>query len=207
MTARLLMASALGFSLIPGLMLGLAPGAQAAGPDNGYGFSGFGEVWRDGFGACVRSPYREAARYPACEPAPPEPVVEPVKVPPPPPPEPVTVKAVFESRALFDFDKATLRPEAKVKLDALVAQMDGVELSSVQVNGHTCSIGSDAYNQELSERRANAVAGYLQSQGVPTGLLNATGYGESKPAFSNETREGREKNRRVEVEMTGQKPR
>ncbi|MGB0713035.1 MAG: OmpA family protein [Gammaproteobacteria bacterium] len=199
MNARILMVAAFSVTVFSQ--------AQAAGPDNGYGFSGAGEVWRDGYGSCVQSRYRDAGAYPACEPAPPEPVAKPEPKPAPPPPEPVKIKAVFESEALFDFDKATLKPEAKTHLDALYGKMEGVDVTSVQVNGHTCSLGPDAYNQKLSERRANSVAGYLTGKGVPSDKLTATGFGESKPAHSNDTREGRKQNRRVVVEVTGLKAR
>jgi OOP family OmpA-OmpF porin len=73
---------------------------------------------------------------------------------------------------------------------------------NAEIHGHTCWIGTEAYNQGLSERRATAVINYLVSQGVAKERLTMKGFGETKPAASNETREGRELNRRVEVQFT-----
>lgn len=100
---------------------------------------------------------------------------------------------------LFDFDKAALKAQYKEELKGAKEIFDMNPDLTVTVEGHTCSIGSDAYNQTLSERRAKAVVKYLVDDvGVPASKLNAVGYGESRPAYSNDTEENRAKNRRVE---------
>ncbi len=135
---------------------------------------------------------------PAPAPAPPPPP------PPPPPPEPeVGSKIVSLDGAHFDFNKATLKPEGMAKLDQAAAVMAENADLTVGVEGHTDSVGSDAYNQKLSERRAQAAVDYLVSKGVDASRLQPTGYGESKPVASNDTAEGRAQNRRVDLVVTG----
>ena len=102
----------------------------------------------------------------------------------------------------FDFDKSTLRPESYHELDRWVEVFNKYPDLNVEIHGHTCSIGTDAYNQGLSERRAAAVVKYLVSQGVDQNRLTRIGFGETKPTASNKTRKGRETNRRVEVLFT-----
>ena len=100
----------------------------------------------------------------------------------------------------FDFDKATLRPEAKAILDEAAALLAKHERVVVEVAGHTDSTGPEAYNQGLSERRANAVADYLSANAdVPRSVFTTSGMGESQPVATNETAEGRQLNRRVEI--------
>ena len=135
---------------------------------------------------------------PAPAPAPPPPP------PPPPPPEPeVGSKIISLEGANFDFNKATLKPEGMAKLDQAAAVMAEHTDLTVGVEGHTDSVGSDAYNQKLSERRAQAAVDYLVSKGVDASRLQPTGYGESKPVASNDTAEGRAQNRRVDLVVTG----
>ena len=110
------------------------------------------------------------------------------------------VEAVIELDGVhFDFDKATLRPEAKAILDEAAALLAKHERVVVEVAGHTDSTGPEAYNQGLSERRANSVRDYLVEKGVRASRLSAKGYGESMPVASNDTKEGRAENRRVEL--------
>jgi OOP family OmpA-OmpF porin len=110
------------------------------------------------------------------------------------------VEAVIELEGVnFDFDKATIRPEGKAILDEAAALLQKHERVVVEVAGHTDSTGSEAYNQGLSERRANAVKDYLTGKGVTATRLTARGYGESQPVASNDTKEGRAENRRVEL--------
>jgi OOP family OmpA-OmpF porin len=110
------------------------------------------------------------------------------------------VEAVIELEGVyFDFDKATIKPEGKVVLNEAAALLQKHERVVVEVAGHTDSVGTDAYNQGLSERRANAVRDYLASKGVKASRLTARGYGESRPVASNDTKEGRAENRRVEL--------
>jgi OOP family OmpA-OmpF porin len=110
------------------------------------------------------------------------------------------VEAVIELEGVnFDFDKATLRPEAKAVLNEAAALLDKHERVVVEIAGHTDSMGSEEYNQGLSERRANAVRDYLAGKGVKASRLTSKGYGESRPVASNDTDEGRAENRRVEM--------
>ena len=110
------------------------------------------------------------------------------------------VEAVIELEGVhFDFDKATLRPEAKTILDEAAALLNKNERVVVEVAGHTDSTGSESYNQGLSERRANSVQDYLVGKGVKAHRLSSKGYGESMPVASNDTKEGRAENRRVEL--------
>jgi len=102
----------------------------------------------------------------------------------------------------FDFDKSDLRPESYHELKRWVDVFKKYPDLKAEVHGHTCSIGTTEYNQGLSERRATSVVNYLVSQGLDKGRLTMKGFGESKPAASNETQQGRELNRRVEVLFT-----
>jgi OOP family OmpA-OmpF porin len=99
----------------------------------------------------------------------------------------------------FAFDKSDLTPQAMSILDSAAALLDKHDRVLVEVAGHTDSIGTEAYNQGLSERRANSVKNYLVSKGVKASRLTAKGYGESQPVASNDTEAGRAENRRVEL--------
>jgi outer membrane protein OmpA-like peptidoglycan-associated protein len=107
------------------------------------------------------------------------------------------------SDVLFEFGKSTLRPEAREKL----AKMSGIILSHpglhLEIEGHTDSVGSDDFNQKLSEQRAESARKYLQDAGIATDNLVARGFGESKPVASNDSDAGRSQNRRVEMIVTG----
>jgi len=110
------------------------------------------------------------------------------------------VEAVISLEGVhFDFDKSTLRPEAIVILDNAASLLDTHERVVVEVAGHTDSIGTEEYNQGLSERRANAVRDYLVGKGIKASRLAARGYGEGRPVATNDTAEGRQANRRVEL--------
>ena len=108
------------------------------------------------------------------------------------------------SDVLFDTAKWTLRPIAREKL----ARVSGIILSHpglrIEVEGHTDSVGSDAYNQRLSEQRADSVLQYLVAQGIPTSSVTAKGFGETMPAVTNDTAAGRQQNRRVELVVSGE---
>jgi outer membrane protein OmpA-like peptidoglycan-associated protein len=99
----------------------------------------------------------------------------------------------------FDFDKSTLRPEAIVILNEAAGLLKSQATVVVEIAGHTDSIGTEEYNQGLSERRAQAVKDYLESQGITATRLTARGYGETQPIASNDTEDGRALNRRVEM--------
>lgn len=139
----------------------------------------------------------------------PTPAPAPAPAPPPPPPPPAPAEPEVGSKIIsleganFDFNKATLKPEGMAKLDQAAAVMAEHADLTVGVEGHTDSVGSDAYNQKLSERRAQAAVDYLVSKGVDASRLQPTGYGESKPVASNDTAEGRAQNRRVDLVVTG----
>ncbi len=123
--------------------------------------------------------------------------------PQPQPQQAVTSKVTYAADAFFDFDKSVLKPAGRASLDDLVAKIQGVNVETIISTGHTDSIGTDAYNQRLSLRRANAVKAYLVSKGVPADRIVVEGKGEKQPVASNATREGRAKNRRVEIEVVG----
>lgn len=108
------------------------------------------------------------------------------------------------SDVLFDTGKATLRPGAREKL----AKISGIILAypglKLEIEGHTDSVGSDEYNERLSEKRALAVRSYLTRQGVPEDVMTALGLGESQPVATNRTAAGRQLNRRVEMVVSGE---
>ena len=146
-------------------------------------------------------------------PPPPPPPPAPVVVPPAPapapapvpvaPPKVVSEKVTYAADAFFDFDKATLKPEGKAKLDELASKIKSFTLEVVIAVGHTDSVGSDAYNQKLSLRRAEAVKAYLVSKGIEANRVYTEGKGEKQPLADNKTADGRAKNRRVEIEVVG----
>ena len=110
------------------------------------------------------------------------------------------VEAVISLEGVhFGFDESTLTPEAMAILDKAVGLLDKQEKVVVEVAGHTDSVGSEEYNQKLSERRAIAVKDYLESKGITATRLSAVGYGEAQPVASNDTDAGRALNRRVEL--------
>ena len=102
----------------------------------------------------------------------------------------------------FAFDSATLTAEDKAQLDAAAAELKRLNWTSGVIEGHTDSIGSDAYNQKLSERRVAAVRDYLIAQGIAEGRMEPKGFGESQPVADNRTKEGRAENRRVVLRRT-----
>src|SRR5438874_8778245 len=144
------------------------------------------------------APEPKPAPAPAPAPAP----VQEVK-PEAPKPKPVAEKVTFAADVLFDFDKSVVKPEGKSKLDDLSNKVRGVNLEVVIAIGHADSIGSDAYNQKLSVRRAESVKAYLVSKGIEPNRVYTEGKGEKQPVADNKTREGRAKNRRVEIEVIG----
>ena len=105
----------------------------------------------------------------------------------------------------FDFDKAILKPEGKAELDKLVSTLNAAKKYEVVVNGHTCSIGTENYNQGLSEKRAQEVVKYLTSKGINNAYVGAKGYGESQPAQPNTSVPNRKLNRRAEFDVKVQK--
>ena len=118
-------------------------------------------------------------------------------------PVPTSEKVSFAAEALFDFDKSIVKPQGKAALDDLLAKLQGMNTEVMVTVGHTDSIGSDDYNQKLSQRRAEAVKAYIVSKGVDPSRVYTEGKGETKPVADNTTAEGRAKNRRVTVEVVG----
>ena len=98
----------------------------------------------------------------------------------------------------FEFDKAYLRPESKTTLDNIAGQLKKNPRIKLEIRGHTDNIGEIAYNQKLSEKRADAVMEYFIKSGISPERLRSAGFGSSKPVASNGTEEGRSKNRRTE---------
>jgi OOP family OmpA-OmpF porin len=143
---------------------------------------------------------------PAPKPAPPPPpkaAPAPAPKPAPAKPKPVAEKITFAADVFFDFDKSVIKPEGKSKLDDVSSKARGINLEVVIAIGHADSIGSDAYNQRLSVRRAESVKAYLVSKGIEPNRVYTEGKGEKQPVADNKTREGRAKNRRVELEVIG----
>jgi outer membrane protein OmpA-like peptidoglycan-associated protein len=116
-----------------------------------------------------------------------------------PPPAPAVTKKLILRGVNFDFDKATLRPDAIPILDEAARTLKTESSLLVSVEGHTDSRGTDEYNQALSVRRATTVRNYLSEHGVDAGRLTVVGHGESRPVASNDTDDGRAQNRRVEL--------
>ena len=114
------------------------------------------------------------------------------------PAEPVRV----ELDVKFDFDKTAVKPESQADIKALADFMSQYPATTTVVEGHTDSVGTDAYNQGLSERRAKAVYDYLTSNGIDSSrLAGPVGYGLTRPIDTNETKEGRARNRRTELNV------
>ncbi|HEY2388568.1 MAG TPA: OmpA family protein [Candidatus Binatia bacterium] len=133
---------------------------------------------------------------------PPPPKVAPPPPPAPPPPRP-SRKIVLRG-VNFDFNKSNIRNDARPILDEAVRTLHEERDINVSVEGHTDSVGSDAYNQKLSERRGHSVASYLERGGISHSRLTVEGFGESRPVATNATDDGRAQNRRVELHIIGQ---
>lgn len=115
-------------------------------------------------------------------------------------PAPVPTKVSLAAEALFDFDKSEVKPAGFAKLDRMLEDIKGAELEMMIIVGHTDSVGNEAYNDRLSLARAESVKAYLVSKGIDVKRVQAIGKGESEPVADNATREGRAKNRRVDVD-------
>src|SRR5262247_112877 len=146
-------------------------------------------------------PAPKPAPPPPPPPPPPPKPAPPPPPPPPPPPAPKVERTIILDDVLFDFDKSTIKPEAAQILDRLVAFMNENKDKRVALSGHTDSIGTEAYNLKLSDRRWMSVRDYVVKKGVESGRVSGQGFGESKPIASNATAEGRAKNRRVEIKV------
>lgn len=185
------------------------------------------QVWKNGYGECWHSAFGPAPRSGIeCDPnaAAQRAAPAPQAVAATPPPERVAVAAIapmpmhriekvtLDADALFDFDKAVLRPEGRAALDGFVDKLQGVELEAVTAIGHTDRFGTDGYNQALSDQRAQAVKAYLVAKGVQPDRVRAQGMGESRPVTQASDCPGGKSarviaclqpDRRVEVEVLG----
>ena len=138
---------------------------------------------------------------PKPKPAPPPPPPPPPAPKPKPKPAPKVERTIILDDVLFDFDKSNIKPEAGAILDRLVAFMRENKDKKAALSGHTDSVGTDAYNQKLSQRRVNSVKDFIVKKGVESSRISGQGFGESKPIADNKTKEGRAKNRRVEIKV------
>ncbi len=172
--------------------------------------------WRDanwtpatagvGCDGAIVAPKAAPAPAPVAAPAPapaPKAAPAPAPAPKPVPPPPAATKVTYAADAFFDFDKAVLKAEGKAKLDDLVGKVKGISLEVIIAVGHTDSVGGDPYNQKLSVKRSEAVKAYLVSKGIEKNRVYTEGKGEKQPVADNKTKEGRAKNRRVEIEVVG----
>ncbi len=174
--------------------------------------------WRDanwtpataavGCDGAIVAPAPAPVAAPAPAPAPVEPKAAPAPAPvapaPAPAPQPpAATKVTYAADAFFDTNKSIIKPEGKAKLDDLVGKIKGINLEVIIAVGHTDSDASDAYNQKLSVRRAEAVKAYLTSKGVEKNRVYTEGKGEKQPVADNKTAAGKAKNRRVEIEVVG----
>ena len=182
--------------------------------------SGFGLCWRTGYwtpAAAAKDPAgcqcdKDLLPKEVCDPA------KPAAPTPAAAPKPAGEKITIAADALFDFDKATLRPEGKAKLDELVSKSKAIKLEVILVVGHTDRIGSDAYNQKLSERRSAAVKEYLVAKGIEANRVYTEGKGEKQPVTGDKCKKmgaesGKNKklveclqpDRRADIEIIGTK--
>lgn len=204
-------------------------GSSAAYAVPGYLTDSSGKIWKNSYGECWKSGmWTPAMAIPECDPSlvkKPEPakVVEAAPAPAPVPmgPEkPAFEKITLQAETLFDFDKSVIHPEGKQHLnDEVVTKMKQYpQVEAILVTGHADRIGTDDYNQSLSERRANAVKDYLVSQGIEAGRIQTAAKGESEPVVACSDVKGKENsknkpliaclqpNRRVVVEVEVQRP-
>lgn len=185
---------------------------QAEDEVNSYLTDSAGNVVTSGAGDCWRTSDKTSVKLEECGYAKPEPVTVEVEAVVAPTAMTVTAKKmekiVIGAAMLFDFDSSTLSADAKAVIDERIATLKGsAKLTSImKVIGHTDSTGPEAYNMKLSQARAQAVADYIaeNSYRVKADDMEVVGMGESAPIASNDTKEGRQKNRRVEIYAEGE---
>jgi outer membrane protein OmpA-like peptidoglycan-associated protein len=126
--------------------------------------------------------------------------------PPPPPPPAEPAKATWTkpvlNHVLFDFDKSVLKPEGQAATNQVVQHMNEWPNTVVTIEGHTCSVGTDAYNMGLGQRRADSVKKYMLDAGIDAARVNTVSFGESQPAVPNDTPANRKLNRRAVFDVT-----
>lgn len=194
MNTSLIKQLALSITLVTGISAATAVFAHDV-PNAGYLIDSRGNVVKNNYGECWRTGYWTPAMATLeCDPALVAKKEEPKAAAPAPVPvagpEKPAVKVTFKAETLFDFDKAVVRPEGKKELDdKVVANMKAhPEVELLLVSGHADRIGTDKYNQSLSERRAAAVKTYLVSQGIAADRVKTVGKGESEPNPDADTR-------------------
>ena len=158
----------------------------------GCPLDGDGDGVYDGLDRCPDTPRGDKVDEHGCTIAPP-------RTPPPIIQQLIEKKPVILEGVEFDFDKATLRPVSYTILDDVANSLKDWPEIRVEIQGHTDSVGASDYNHELSHRRAESVRAYLVSKGISASRLEAKGYGEDSPIADNKTKEGRQRNRRVEL--------
>ena len=180
-------------------------GAHKANP--GYVGDMKGHIAVDGSGNCLHTIDFNKAKHGLAECGEgPAKVAKPAPAPAPAPKPIVRENISLGAHALFSHDKSSLRPAGAAELDTLAAKLNAYySLDSINVTGHTDSQGTEAYNQGLSERRAATVKDYLVSKGISANKISTSGSGENTPVASNETAEGRQQNRRVEISIQARK--
>jgi OOP family OmpA-OmpF porin len=222
----------IGLAVSCALALGVVSGAaraQTNPADTGYVTDQRGTVAKSGYGLCWHTgtgpaPVSTIECDPNFVPAPTAKVVEPtpkVVEPAPPPvvaavvipaPKPVAERVTLEADALFDFDKAVLRPAGRAALDDFVGKIHDIDPEMIMAVGYTDRFGSEAYNQRLSEQRVEAVKAYLVGKGIEPNRMHTEGKGEMQPVTKIGECDGRQSvkmiaclqpDRRVEVEVVG----
>lgn len=162
---------------------------------------------------CASDTPKPAPEAPQPAPAP-APAPKPQAEAPKPPPKPVAEKVTFSTDVLFDFDRAVIKPDGQKKLDELQGRMKGVSVEVVIAIGHADRLGSDAYNQSLSVRRADAVKAYLASKGTEQNRVYTEGKGKKQPVSGDKCKgmgdsrspkliDCLQADRRVEIEVIG----
>ncbi|TMH46185.1 MAG: OmpA family protein [Betaproteobacteria bacterium] len=178
--------------------------------NDGYARDASTVVVKNPFGLCWRSgQWSEGKAIAECDPEfAPKPAKAEAARPAAPIPEPAPVRARLQAITLgadasFDIGKADLKSDGQAKLGQLVAKLKDVNFDAITVIGHTDNVGTDAANQKLSLRRANAVKQYLATHGIDAAKIKTNGRGKTSPVADNKTAQGRARNRRVEVVITG----
>jgi OmpA-OmpF porin, OOP family len=193
-------------SLIALAVAGAAIGTAVAQQNTGYVIDTRGAVVKSGFGECWRTGYWTPAMAIAeCDPG----LVKSAAAKPAAAPAVETI--VVHGDGLFDFSKATIKPEGKKRLDEALARFKDTKLEKVVITGHTDRFGSAKYNEKLSQKRADAVKDYLASKGVDKNKITATGKGSTMPRTKADECPGKQSkkviaclapDRRVEIEAT-----
>ena len=184
--------------------------------DKEYWVGTDGEYARDRNGHCIRTiKWTAEAAIPGCEGGEAKAAAAPVKAAAPAvapvvaapvaaiTTEPENVAFNLSSGATFELGGSTLSADGKAEVAALVAKFEGKSADAITIEGHTDGSGDAAFNQQLSEKRAEAVKAELVANGVKAEKISTVGYGEAKPIADNATREGRATNRRVEIKVDG----